>query len=111
MEPRTCKTLRPHLIFEHFTTESPYQRQPLTDAVHELAESACPQLLTLSSAELHPYSWLSIGTPLGVLAVAVEAFPAHAKANVSVPVLLSQSLLPVLLSQTVSSLRSVVPSL
>lgn len=47
------------LVFQFMEQSSPYSRAPLSDILASLAETE-PALMTLTSDELHPASWLSI---------------------------------------------------
>nr|XP_034601730.1 uncharacterized protein LOC117862380 [Setaria viridis]TKW05566.1 hypothetical protein SEVIR_7G185000v2 [Setaria viridis] len=47
------------LFFKYFESDSPYERVPFVDKVYELYHN-CPGLISLSSAELSPSSWLSV---------------------------------------------------
>ena len=54
-----------HLLYEYMEHDSPYKRSPLSEKVAELAAvdgegGAFPGLAELSSADLHPASWLSV---------------------------------------------------
>ncbi|CAK8531634.1 unnamed protein product [Lathyrus sativus] len=46
------------LVFEYFEREIPYNREPLSDKINDLAEQF-PQLKTYRSCDLSPSSWVS----------------------------------------------------
>ncbi|KAF8704051.1 hypothetical protein HU200_031536 [Digitaria exilis] len=47
------------LFFKYFEHDSPYERIPFIDKVHELYNN-CPSIASLTSAELSPSSWMSV---------------------------------------------------
>ncbi|CAJ2662333.1 uncharacterized protein LOC123883983 [Trifolium pratense] len=47
------------LVYEYFERETPYNREPLADKIHDLAEQF-PDLKTYRSCDLSPSSWVSL---------------------------------------------------
>ncbi|XP_038892909.1 uncharacterized protein LOC120081811 [Benincasa hispida] len=47
------------LVFEYLERDLPYSREPLADKISDLA-SCFPQLKTMRSCDLLPYSWISV---------------------------------------------------